>query len=102
MVSQKISKVVTPAKLVLDLIGERESPYVAGLIFPDSRFHGNDNNGCFVTFYEFNNFGYWIIVVHKGFINPIQPCLTSRSPFVMRLDTALANIALRPLKNAPF
>jgi len=23
------------------------------LIFLDSRFHGNDNNGCFLTFYEF-------------------------------------------------
>ena len=55
MVSQKVSKAVTPAKLVLDLIGERESP-AAGLIFLDSRFHGNDNNGCFMTFYEFIKF----------------------------------------------
>ncbi len=23
------------------------------MIFLDSRFHGNDNNGCFLTFYEF-------------------------------------------------
>ena len=53
MVSKKVSKAVTPAKLVLDLIGERESPAAAGLIFLDSRFHGNDNKGCFLTFYEF-------------------------------------------------
>ena len=26
------------------------------LIFLDSRFHGNDNNGCFLTFYETINF----------------------------------------------
>ncbi len=39
---QKVSKAVTPA--------------AAGLIFLDSRFHGNDNNGCFMTFYEFIKF----------------------------------------------
>ncbi len=27
------------------------SPSGAGLIFLDSRFHGNDNNGCFLIFY---------------------------------------------------
>jgi len=30
----------------------RESP-AAGLISLDSRVRGNDNNGCFLTFYEF-------------------------------------------------
>ena len=55
MLSQKVSKAVTPAKLVLDLIGERESPAAAGLIFLDSRFHGNDNNGCFLIFYRLIN-----------------------------------------------
>ena len=49
---EKASKAVTPVKIVLDLIGERESPSAAGLIFLDSRFHGNDNNGGFLTFYE--------------------------------------------------
>jgi len=39
MFSKKVSKAVTPAAV--------------GLIFLDSRFHGNDNNGCFLSFYEF-------------------------------------------------
>ena len=29
---------------------------MAGLISLDSRFRGNDENGCFLTFYEFINF----------------------------------------------
>ena len=42
---QKVSKVVTPAKA-----GVHKQ-----LMLLDSRFHGNDNNGCFLTFYEFIN-----------------------------------------------
>jgi len=38
MVSKKVCKAVSPS---------------AGLIFLDSRFHGNDNNGYFLTFCEF-------------------------------------------------
>ncbi|MCJ7683352.1 MAG: hypothetical protein MUO68_03570, partial [Desulfobacteraceae bacterium] len=34
---------------------KRESPAAAGLIFLDSRFHGNDNNGCLLPFYGFIN-----------------------------------------------
>ena len=34
---------------------KRMSPAAAVLIFLDSRFHGNDNKGCFLTFYEFIN-----------------------------------------------
>ena len=48
----KSLQAVTPAKLVLDSDrGAGVSP--AGLIFLDSRFHGNDKKGCFLTFYEF-------------------------------------------------
>jgi len=43
---QKVSKVVTPAKA-----GVHKQ-----LMLLDSRFHGNDNNGCFLTFYEFIKF----------------------------------------------
>ena len=46
MVSQKVSKAVTPAKAGVH----------KWLSFLDSRFRGNDNNGCFLTFYEFINF----------------------------------------------
>jgi len=42
MVSKKISKAVTPAKA-----GVHKQ-----LTFQDSRFHENDNNGCFMTFHE--------------------------------------------------
>ncbi len=39
---------VTPAKAGV----HKES------IFLDSRFHGNDNKGCFLAFYEFINIEY--------------------------------------------
>ena len=43
MFSYKVSKAATPAKAGI----------YKQLIFLDSRFHGNDNNGCFLTFHEF-------------------------------------------------
>ena len=42
------------AKLVLD--SDRGAGVHKQLNFLDSRFHGNDNNGCFLTFYEIINF----------------------------------------------
>jgi len=43
MVSQKVSRAVTPAKAGVH----------KWLSFLDSRFRGNDENRCFLTFYEF-------------------------------------------------
>ena len=43
MVSQKVSKAVTPANAGVQKC----------LIFLDSRVRGNDENGSFLTFYEF-------------------------------------------------
>ena len=77
MVSKKVSKAVTPAKLVLDPIGERESPAAAGLIFLDSRFHGNDNNGCFLIFYEFILIGLLTILVNTVFAFEVKENVSS-------------------------
>jgi len=46
MLMQKVSKAVTPAKAGVQ----------KWLIFLDSRFRGNDEKGCFLTFYEFVKF----------------------------------------------
>ena len=47
MVSQKVSRAVTPAKPGVQSRG--------GMISLDSRVRGNDENGRFLTFYEFVN-----------------------------------------------
>jgi len=52
MVSQKVPKAVTPAPHQVRDKLRRESPAAAGLIPLDSRVRGNDNNRCFLTFYE--------------------------------------------------
>ncbi len=47
---EKVSKIITPAKLVLDSDRGARVP-AAGLILLDPRFRGDDDNGCFSTFY---------------------------------------------------